>query len=60
METLFDQFCKNIVVLLSSSYKNKNCDPHQANNIADYIRQKNVSRMKWLEQSPDLNTIEYM
>ena len=34
-----------------------NCDPHRARFIATYLRNKDMNRMKWPAQSPDLNRI---
>lgn len=35
-----------------------NCGPHISKTIAKYLKEKNITRMDWLAQSPDLNPIE--
>lgn len=35
-----------------------NCGPHRAKSIATYLANEEVTRIVWLSQSPDLNTIE--
>ncbi len=35
-----------------------NCGPHRASSIATYLSKKDVVRMDWPTQSPDLNSIE--
>ena len=35
-----------------------NCGPHRAESIATYLANKEITRMTWLAQSPDLNPIE--